>query len=217
MEEKFDSVYEEDGRFYTRNLRQGQKVYGEKLVGRDGDEYREWVPDRSKLSAALKNDLENFPIKPGDKVLYLGAGQGTTASHVSDIVGSKGMVYLVEFSERAVRDLLKTCEQRENTAPILADARKPDEYPWVENVDVLYEDVAQPDQVNILKRNADRFLKKGGHFVLAVKSRAMDVTKDPEDIYSEVEENLEEKFEVMESVVLDPWEEDHCLFVGRKV
>lgn len=31
--------------------------------------------------------IEEIHIKPGSKVLYLGAASGTTVSHVSDIVG----------------------------------------------------------------------------------------------------------------------------------
>jgi len=31
--------------------------------------------------------IGNIYIKPGGKVLYLGAASGTTVSHVSDIVG----------------------------------------------------------------------------------------------------------------------------------
>lgn len=40
-------------------------------------------------------------IKPGAKVLYLGAASGTSVSHVSDIVGAGGVVYAVEFSHRS--------------------------------------------------------------------------------------------------------------------
>jgi len=45
-------------------------------------------------------------MKPGSKVLYLGAASGTTVSHVSDIVGEHGHVYAVEFSKRCGRDLV---------------------------------------------------------------------------------------------------------------
>ncbi len=35
------------------------------------------------------------------QVLYLGAASGTSVSHVSDIVGSEGTVFAVEFSHRS--------------------------------------------------------------------------------------------------------------------
>lgn len=59
-------------------------------VLQDGDkkvEYRTWNPFRSKLGTAIGNGMQKMPIKPGSKVLYLGAASGTTVSHVSDLVG----------------------------------------------------------------------------------------------------------------------------------
>ena len=50
-------------------------------------EYRVWNPFRSKLAAAILGGVDKIHIKPGVKVLYLGAASGTTVSHVSDIVG----------------------------------------------------------------------------------------------------------------------------------
>jgi len=46
-----------------------------------------WNPFRSKLAAAVMGGVEEIHIKPGAKVLYLGAASGTSVSHVSDIVG----------------------------------------------------------------------------------------------------------------------------------
>ena len=50
-------------------------------------DYRIWNAFRSKLAACVLNGIESIYIKPGAKVLYLGAANGTTVSHVSDIVG----------------------------------------------------------------------------------------------------------------------------------
>lgn len=216
MKEVCPGVYRRGEEFYTKSMNPGEAVYGEDLVEEGEEEYRKWDTGRSKIAAAFKNGLETFPFEEGSKVLYLGAAQGTTSSHLSDVVKPSGVLYLVEFSERAVRDLLNVCERRGNMVPILADARKPDEYPWVEDVDAIYEDVAQPDQVNILRRNSDKFLKEGGYVVVAVKARAIDVTKDPEKIYRDVEDRLEEDFKILETVELDPLEKDHCLIVARK-
>uniref|UniRef100_A0ACB8FRJ0 Uncharacterized protein n=1 Tax=Sphaerodactylus townsendi TaxID=933632 RepID=A0ACB8FRJ0_9SAUR len=75
----------------TRNLVPGESVYGEKRISvEDGEvkvEYRAWNPFRSKLAAAILGGIDQIHIKPGAKVLYLGAASGTTVSHVSDIVG----------------------------------------------------------------------------------------------------------------------------------
>ncbi|KAF7088831.1 hypothetical protein CFC21_091900 [Triticum aestivum] len=59
---------------------------------------------------------------PGTRVLYLGAAFGTTVSHVSDIVGPTGLVYVVEFSHRSGRDLVNMAKKRTNVIPITEDA-----------------------------------------------------------------------------------------------
>jgi len=98
----------EDGsrKLGTKNLVHGKAVYGERLVKFKGDEYRLWDPYRSKLAAVILKGLETVPIYPNHRVLYLGAASGTTASHVSDIVGEEGHVYCVEFASRSLRDLV---------------------------------------------------------------------------------------------------------------
>ena len=57
-------------------------------------EYRQWNPFRSKLGASILGGVKNIYMKPGDKVLYLGASTGTTVSHVSDLVGPVRHLFL---------------------------------------------------------------------------------------------------------------------------
>ncbi len=198
----------------TLNLTPGTKVYGEELVQIGGKEYRVWNPFRSKLSAALIKGLRDLPLTHGSKVLYLGAGSGTTASHISDLVGPEGVVYCVEFSHRPMMELILSCKNRENMLPILADARHPEAYRFfVGEVDVIYEDVAQPDQTDILLRNAEVFLKERGFAFLALKARAIDVTADPRTIYKREAEKLGSKFKVLDILHLDPFEKDHAMFL----
>ncbi len=71
-------------------------------------EYRVWNPFRSKLAASVLAGVDNIHIKPGSRVLYLGAASGTSVSHVSDIVGPEGVVYAVEFSHRSGKNNLLT-------------------------------------------------------------------------------------------------------------
>jgi hypothetical protein len=49
---------------------------------------------RSKLAAGILGGLEQIYMKPGSKVLYLGAASGTSVSHVADIVGPTGAVFV---------------------------------------------------------------------------------------------------------------------------
>lgn len=182
-----------------------------------GDEYRVWDPYRSKLAAAILKGLSMVPVQPGSRVLYLGAASGTTVSHVSDIVGSKGQIYCIEFAQRPFRDLVNNvCRNRPNTTPILGDARFPVRYrSIVPEVDCVYSDVAQPDQARIMAENLDTFLRKEGGFLLAVKARSIDVARDPREVFIEEARVLEERgYRAKETVRLDPFEMDHCMIAG---
>lgn len=215
MKQIFPGVWKEKKKILTRNLVPGLKSFSEEIVRVKKIEYRVWDPNRSKPCAAIVKRLKKFPVKEGSKILYLGIANGQTASYFSDITGEDGVIYGVEISERSIRDLNVLADKRGNIVPILADARKPEDYSWIEKVDVVFQDVATPDQPEILIRNVEAFLKPEGFAMLAVKSRSMDVTRKPEDIYREVEKKLEKAFEVAEKIVLDPYEKDHMLFVLR--
>ena len=222
--EEFPGVYWaylEDGsrRLATLNLAPGRSVYGERLIKFKGGEYRLWDPYRSKLAAAILKGLKTFPFKPGAKVLYLGAATGTTASHVSDLVGLEGKVYCVEFSERVMRELINNvCSYRPNMIPIMADARYPENYKWmVEKVDIIYCDIAQPEQAKVLADNADLFLKAGGWILLAIKAQSIDVTKEPSEVYRREINVLKERgFNIRETVHLEPYDKAHVMIIARR-
>ncbi|KUO42419.1 MAG: hypothetical protein APZ16_03025 [Candidatus Hadarchaeum yellowstonense] len=220
--ERFKSVYWielDDGtrKLATINLDRHNQVYGERLIEINGVEYRLWDPYRSKLAAAIVKNLKENPIAPGRQVLYLGAASGTTSSHVSDIVGLNGCVYCVEISSRPIRDLLRVCARRKNMLPILADARQPHSYcSLVKKVDVVYQDIAQPDQTDILLANARIFLPEGGFAMLSLKARSIDVTKEPREIFRNEMEKLEREMEIIDAKILDPYEKDHAMFVLKK-
>ena len=194
-------------------------MYGEDIIRIDDKEFRAWDPFRSKLAAAILKGLSEVPISPGKSVLYLGAASGTTASHVSDIVGEKGRVYCVEFAQRSFRDLVNNaCKNRPNMTPIFQDARFPARYrSIVQEVDVVYSDIAQPDQARILSENMDTYLKDNGEFLMAIKARSVDVSKDPAAIFAQEKQFLESKgHTVREMIRLEPFEADHCMIVGSK-
>ena len=212
----------EDGseRLATQNLVPGRAVYGERLVKHGNAEYRTWDPYRSKLAAAILKGLETVPIQPGHRVLYLGAASGTTASHVSDILGEEGHVYCVEFAARSIRELVDNVgAYRFNMSPILADARLPEKYAaLVGKADDIYCDVAQPEQARILADNADRFLKPRGWTMLAVKAQSIDVTKEPSDIYRQEIKTLESRlFEIRQTVHLEPFDKAHAMIVAQRM
>lgn len=214
-------VYESgDGKYrkiYTENLVPGKSVYGEKLVVQDKAEYREWNAYKSKLCAAIMKGCPNIFIRRNDAVLYLGAASGTTASHVSDIVGEDGFVFAVDIAPRVMRNLAFLCHDRKNIAPILADANKAKELmERVSMADVIYQDVAQKEQVGIFLKNADLFLKDKGYAILALKARSIDVVRNPKDIFKEMKHKLEGKMTLVDYRELSPFQKDHAMFMCKK-
>lgn len=213
----FDGVYKINGKLATLNLAEHKKVYGEELVSLDGTEYRLWNPYRSKLAAALLNGLKNFKIKKNNSILYLGAATGTTASHVSDIVGIGGRVFCAEISERNVRELLNVCESRENMLPMLADARFPNKYEKEVGIcEVIYQDIAAKDQSEILKNNIG-LLKKGGYAYFIIKSQSIDISEKPENVFEAELKNLKDLFRVEERIDLEPYDSLHLFTVLKKL
>jgi len=214
----------------TLNSTPGHAVYGEKRISVEvplapGDtsttptkvEYRVWNPFRSKIAAAILGGVDNIWIAPGKKVLYIGAAAGTSVSHVSDIVGPKGAVYAVEFSHRPGRDLLEVAKLRTNVIPIIEDARHPHKYRMlVGMVDVVFADVAQPDQARIVALNSHIFLRNGGHAVIAIKASCIDSTAAPEAVFRREVSNLQkENFKPLEQLTLEPYERDHAVVIAQ--
>lgn len=217
MERLAPGVWRDGDRLLTENLVPGTQVYGEHLVDRDGVQYRAWNPKRSKLAAALIKGLP-WELPRDASVLYLGAANGTTVSHVSDIV-TDGSVVAVEVSPRAMRDLLEVVEPRQNVVPVLEDARHPDRYRRyvAGDVDLVYQDVAQRGQVEIFAANVDGYLAEGGVGVLMLKARSVDVAADPDQVFAEAERELAEAgLEVAWSSRLEPLEKDHRCFLVRR-
>lgn len=200
----------------TRSLAPGHSSFEEFVVKEAGDEYRVWDPSRSKLAASIMLGCRDPGLRPGDVVMYLGASHGYTPSFVSDIAGNDGFVFALDFAPRVVRDLIFVSMQRTNMAPILADAAHPERYAYrVCQVDWLYQDVAQKDQVGIFLKNIKWFLKEGGYACLALKARSVDVSKNPREVFAKVRCALEKEVTVIEAIELDPFQKGHCFFVVK--
>jgi len=184
-------------------------VYSERMLAGA----RVWDPFRSKL-AALYYTGTGVELTPEMRVLYLGAANGTTVSHVADYTE---VVYAVEFAPRPMQDLLEVARRRPNLVPIMADASRPELYAQlVEAVDLLYQDVAQPDQAAILIRNCV-FLRPDGMAILMLKTRSVDIRKSPEEVFRDtIAELAAAGLIVVESVWLSPYHKDHAAIVCRK-
>jgi len=183
-------------------------VYGERIIRGA----RVWDPYRSKLSALYYKGTI-LDLTPDMRVLYLGAAHGTTVSHVADYTE---VVYAVELAPRPMQELLEVARRRRNIVPVMADAAHPESYaPLVEMVDLIYQDIAQPDQVGIAIRNRI-FLKSGGMLVLMLKTRSVDVRREPEDVLSDTEAGLTDAgIRIITHEWLEPYHHDHAAIVCR--
>ncbi len=214
MKEIQPGVYRKGAKMYTKAA-SSQKVYGEKHVQEDGETYREWNPNRSKAGAAIENGVD-LEIQQEDTVLYLGAASGTTVSHFSDIL-EQGFIFAVEYSDTVIRSLVDLAEQRENIAPILGNARNPEEYSdLVTECDIVFQDISQSDQAEIFIKNAEKYLKKDGTALLTVKAQSISTARPAEEVFGEVKEKLTDTFEIEEEALLEPYEKDH-LFLKMKL
>lgn len=217
MKEIFDGIFKKENKIYTKNLIPGQKVYGEKIITQNNIEYREWNPFKSKYCAAIAKGLKQNIFKKNDCVLYLGSAEGTSTSHVSDIVGNSGLIFCVDVSTIAMQKLTKLSETRENILPILSDANVPSEYEEFieEKVDTIFIDVSQRNQIEIFLKNTV-FLKKNGWGGISLKTRSISQSKKTSEILREEKEKLEKDFFIEQIIKLEPFEKEHYFILVRK-
>lgn len=184
-------------------------VYGERML----NNARVWDPYRSKL-AALYYKGGGVEITLETRVLYLGAAHGTTVSHVADYAE---VVYAVEIAPRPMQDLLEVCRRRPAIVPVMADAARPETYaPLVETVDLLYQDVAHPGQVAIALANSI-FLRPGGTCILMLKTRSIDVRRDPAAVLAGAKDDLiQGGLLVQRCDWLEPYHRDHAAVTCKR-
>ena len=212
---------------WTVNANPGVAVRGESLRKFRGVEHRRWDPNRSKLGAGLlrtRNDPTSLLPNAGSTVLYLGAGHGTTISHLHDhLCGAKnrfgGRLVAVDLAPRCLRDLTYLAEHRPGLVPVLGDARKFDAWGVLipSRVDWLFQDVAQAGQVEIFLSAVRRFLSMDGIGLLSLKAASERHNEGgDEDIFAAAIAQLSSEVELLEHINLTGFENQHALFVVRR-
>jgi len=195
-------------------VRRGNRLFTRSC--KDGS-LRKWVPYHSKLAALLLKD-RNFHLPRLTGVLYLGGGHGTTVSHLSDIM-TDGSIFVIEYGI-TMEEVIMLAQQRSNILPIMEDANQPDRYSHLipkKYIDLLYQDVAQPNQCEILLKNF-HFLAVGGIFILMLKVRSVSQMKDPDEILDGAMNELKNHHAIIieGSASLAPSQKDHFAIWGRK-
>ena len=222
-----DSVLLEGRNVWTVNANPGVAIRGESLRKFRGVEHRRWDPNRSKLGAGLlrtRNEPSQLLPQQGSTVLYLGAGHGTTISHLHDhLCGSKnrfgGRLVAVDLAPRCLRDLTHLAEHRPGLVPVLGDARKFDAWGVLipSRVDWLFQDVGQAEQVEIFLSAVRRFLSKDGIGLLSLKAASERHSEGgDEDIFAKAIAQLSSEVELLEHINLTGFEDQHALFVIRR-
>ena len=214
-----------DGRaIWTLNAVPKRSQYGETLRKFRGTEYRRWDPTRSKLGAAISRARETqYDLLPqeGDTCLYLGAGHGTSLSHLHDQVcgannEKEGRIIAVDLSPRCLRDLVHLAKLRPGLVPVLGDARKHSAWGVMVStkVDWLLQDVSQVGQAEIFIKAVNRFLKPGGKALLSLKAASERFSEDGEkQVFRDVREQLEAAgLNIEEQIDLHGLEDNHCLY-----
>lgn len=206
----FPKVFRRGRDLYTVNARPGERVYGETLVEEGAVEYRRWDPFRSKLAAYLLRGGAPGLFDGVRSVLYLGGAHGTTVSHLAEVL-PEARVFVVEKSPRAFRPLLALARARDNLLPILADAQLPERYAGdVGVVDLVYQDVAQRDQVRIFGENALACLSAGGRGLLMLKVRSISQSRHPRAVLAGARAELaRQRLAPGAAVDLAPFSRDH--------
>lgn len=205
-------------RLFTKNLDKGNRVYGEKLLISKGIEYREWDPYRSKLAALLLENPGKNLFSKDLHCLYLGASSGTTISHLSDIL-DLGVIYGVEFAERSIRQLIENTSRRKNIIPILEDARYPQNYARsiFSGIDLIYQDISQPNQAEIALDNCNYYMKKDGVLIVAIKSQSIDSVQKSEVVFAREKKVLEKgNYEIVESVNIHKYAANHIILIVKR-
>lgn len=86
----------------------------------------------------------------------------------------------------------------------------------ISTVDVIFADVAQPDQARIVIHNAQYFLKDGGHIVISIKASCVDSTIAPSAVFSQEVQTLRaNKLKPIAQITLEPYERDHAMVTGK--
>jgi len=222
-----DSVLLEGRSLWSVNANPGVAIRGESLRKFRGVEHRRWDPNRSKLAAALlrtRNNPSDLLPQAGSTVLYLGAGHGTTISHLHDhLCGSgnqkSGRLIAVDLAPRCLRDLTYLAEQRPGLVPVLGDARKFETWGVLlpRKVNWLFQDVAQAGQVEIFTSAVRRFLSQDGIGLLSLKAASERHREANErDVFASAIAKLSQELELIEHINLTGFEDQHALFVVRR-
>ncbi len=223
-----DFVRIEGRNLWSQNAVKGTSVRGERLKLDGRNEWRQWNPRSSKLGAGLlraREDTAGLLPPVGSTCLYLGAGHGTTISHLHDHVcgldnHQNGTIIAVDISSRCIRDIIRLSASRPGIFPVLGDARETNSItPFLNSkVPWLFQDVSQTSQVEIFISLCEKFLSPEGTGILSLKAASERQISGGITAQFEHAESIIQAsgYNLIERINLAGWEEKHVLFQIRK-
>ena len=167
-----------------------------------------WNPYHSKLSAYLMAGGKNWPFKKNSKILYLGSAEGNTIRYLSEICLINNIT-AVEISAVAMAEILVLAKKKENIIPCLNDAHFPEKYRiQANNPEIIYQDIAQNDQVDIFIRNCNYFKPKCAFLMLKTQS----ISGKNKTIFENTEKELNKIFKNVEIININKWAKGHSAY-----
>ena len=154
----------------TKNIVKGTKTRKEKIVIVNNEEFLEWNPYKSKLAAAIRSGLQILPIIKNSKVVCINPLEESTILHISNIVGSKGSVFVIDVDKNKKSFLNKLVNTHKNIIPIYDTV---DELSFSSSitgkVDALYVDIPESEQIETIVEKYGSLLKNEGFLMLIAK------------------------------------------------
>ena len=201
----------------TLNNASINEVYNEKLIKINGKQYNLWNPYTSKLAAAIVNGMEIFPILKKTKVLYLNGTIEKTLSHISDIIGVNGKIFILrDINENSKKFLDNVMNDRTNVFTITRDNGDPAKFSSkTEMVNVVYVDITQHNETEVAIQNCKRYLRDGGFLMLVVPTKKIDFVNNPNGQNLEEIQKLQSSFEIIQQINLTDFFKEHSMIIAK--
>ena len=201
----------------TLNNASINEVYNEKLIKINGKQYNLWNPYTSKLAAAIVNGMEIFPILKKTKVLYLNGAIEKTLSHISDIIGVNGKIFILrDINENSKKFLDNVMNDRTNVFTITRDNGDPAKFSSkTEMVNVVYVDITQHNETEVAIQNCKRYLRDGGFLMLVVPTKKIDFVNNPNGQNLEEIQKLQSSFEIIQQINLTDFFKEHSMIIAK--
>ena len=201
----------------TLNNASINEVYNEKIIKINGKQYNLWNPYTSKLAAAIVNGMEIFPILEKTKVLYLNSTIEKTLSHISDIIGVNGKIFILrDINENSKKFLDNVMNDRTNVFTITRDNGDPAKFSSKsEMVNVVYVDITQHNETEVAIQNCKRYLRDGGFLMLVVPTKKIDFVNNPNGQNLEEIQKLQSSFEIIQQINLTDFFKEHSMIIAK--